>query len=99
MAGLAGSSHFDAVDSQLGGEIPQHVGLLHGGLVVERVSHGQRSLKRGEVGGVEETGREKSPLADKNRFKHPALLPTKIYSDSEGSEVVHVQKLVETMSH
>ena len=37
---LAGSRHFDAVDSQLGGEIPQHIGLFHGGLVVERVSHG-----------------------------------------------------------
>ena len=47
---------------------------------------------------VEATGREKSLLADKKRFKVPALLPTKIYSDSEGSEVVHVQKLVETMS-
>ena len=43
MARLAGSSHFDAVDSQLGGEIPQHIGLLHGGLVVERVSHGEES--------------------------------------------------------
>jgi len=47
---------------------------------------------------VKATGREKPPLADKNRFKHQALLPTKIYSDSEGWEVVHVQKLVETMS-
>ena len=27
----------------------------------------------------EGTGREKSPLADKNRFKQSALLPTKIY--------------------
>ena len=40
MARLAGSRHLDAVDAQLGGEIPQHVGLLQGGLVVQRVSHG-----------------------------------------------------------
>ena len=28
---------------------------------------------------VKATGREKPPLADKNRFKQSALLPTKIY--------------------
>ena len=43
MARLAGSRHFDAVNSHLCGEIPQHIGLLHGGLVVERVSHVEES--------------------------------------------------------
>ena len=53
--------------------------------------------KSGTWEGWWETGREKSPPADKNRFLHSALLPTKIYS--EGWDVVHhVQKLVETMN-
>ena len=43
VAGLAGGCHFDAMHSQLRGEIPQHISLLHGGLVVERVSHGEES--------------------------------------------------------
>lgn len=63
---LAGSGHLDAVDTQLGGEIPEHVGFLHGGLVVERVHGG--SLKRGEAEVGLGTGREKSPQADKTGF-------------------------------
>ena len=67
MAGLAGSRHLDAVDAQLGREVPQHVGLLQAGLVVQRVSHGGGPsetwggwLVVKEEGGP---GREKSPLA------------------------------------
>ena len=37
MARLAGSCHLDAVDAQLSGKVPKHIGLLQGGLVIKRV--------------------------------------------------------------
>ena len=58
MARLAGSCHLDAVDAQLSGKVPKHIGLLQGGLVIKRVH--DDGLKRGKVGGkqVEKSRRQ-----------------------------------------
>ena len=78
MAGLAGSRHLDAVDAQLGREIPQHVGLLQAGLVVQRVSHrGEVSETWGGWSVVKEEGgpgREKSPLAKQKPVQTVSLV-------------------------